>query len=192
MVSKVKERRSYKRGNFSYKVKFRILPANEYPLSKKDRIQMVLRDKKQFKNNAMLTDKMDENFSSIVDFLISMDEKLNQILEMLSGEGEDWLTEQGLGVDISATGMRVNTDVPVEPGQLIIANLILLGQPFKGLDVVGEVIQVAENVEAENITYSAGIQFLDLEEYDKEKIIKTVFQEERESLRQKHIKETEK
>lgn len=193
MTSSAKERRSYKRGNFPYKVKFRILPANEYQLSKEECVQNAVQETKQFKLDTSLADNRNivvPHDNSTMNFLIRLDEKLDQIIHLLSNERDlEELTEQGFGIDISAAGMRIDTDTPIEPGQIIVANVVLFKRPFNSLDVVGEVVTVTKTGEAGNAVYSAGIQFLELNEYDKEKIIQSVFQRERESLRNKSSRE---
>jgi len=189
MVPKVKERRSYLRGDFSYKVKFRVMSADECKSKIMMGNQISLRDEKKLKNGTVLVDNKETALplnNGLIEFLVRMDEKLDQIMSMLSeNEDPNRVFKQGLGVDISATGMGIITDLPVEPGQTIHANVILSRLPFVSLDVIGEIIQAVPAPEEDKTVFHVGIRFLDLGVHDKEKIIKCVFQRERASIRER-------
>jgi hypothetical protein len=193
MTQENEERRSYIRGDFSYKVKFRVMAANECRLEKIAGHPILLRDEKILKADAVPADSKEKDMplnAALIDFLIQMDEKLDQILSALSdSDSRDRLFRECLGVDISASGMGIITDRPVESGQVIHANIILSRLPFVSMDVVGEIIQVTPVEGEDESTVHAGIRFLDLDPQDKEKIIKCVFQKERASIREKKLRE---
>ena len=193
MLPKVKERRSYVRGDFSYSVKFRILSPDECELRKMTGKQMSFSDQKQLKLATVLDDSEDNAgpiSAGIIEFLMRMDEKLDQILSILA-DNEDCNQQfhHGLGVDISATGMGIITDIPVVPKQTIQAKIVLSQLPFICLDVTGEIIQVMPAAKIDKSMHHIGIQFLDLSPSDKEKIIKCVFQNERAAIRERKLKE---
>jgi len=193
MIPNVKERRSYVRGDFSYSIKFRILSVDECELRKMTGNQMSFSHQKQLKIATVLADREDSAGAippGLIEFIMRMDEKLDQILTLLT-DNEDCQQQfhQGLGVDISATGMGIITDIPVVPKQKIQAKIILSKLPFISLDVIGEVIQVKPAAKKDKRMHHIGIQFLDLNPSDKEKIIKCVFQNERAIIRERKLKE---
>jgi PilZ domain len=189
MSPTLKERRSYVRGDFSYRVKFRVMSSNECKVRKMTNTQISFLDEKKLKMDSVLADSKDAALPlnpGLMEFLVRMDEKLDQILSMLSdNEDANQLFKQGLGVDISATGMGIITDLQVEPNQTIHANIVLSRLPFISIDVIGEIVQVIPSAEEGKPMFHVGIRFLDLEADDKEKIIKCVFQKERASIRKK-------
>lgn len=196
MIPKVEERRSYVRGDFSYSVKFRILSPDECELRKMTGKQMSLSGQKQLKIATVLDDREDSASTipaGLIEFLMRMDVKLDQILSILTdNEDRNHQFHQGLGVDISATGMGIITDIPVVPNQRIQAKIVLSQLPLICLDVMGEVIQVKPAAKKDQSMHHIGIQFLDLSSSDKEKIIKCVFQNERAAIRErKRQQETE-
>jgi PilZ domain-containing protein len=189
MIPNIEERRSYVRGDFSYKVKFRVLSSNECKVRKMTGTQISFLEEKKLKMDNVLADSKDAAMPlnpGLMAFLIQMDEKLDQILSMLSDNEEaNQLFKQGLGVDISATGMGIITEIEVKPSQTIHANIILSRLPFVSIDVIGEIVQVLPNSEEDKPMFHVGIRFIDLQADDKEKIIKCVFQKERASIRER-------
>ncbi len=189
MIPKLKERRSYVRGDFSYSVKFRVLSPDECRLGKMVSNKKLFFEQKPLKIASILDDSTDSANPipvGLIEFLIRMDGKLDQIVTLLT-ENEDHKKrfKQGLGVDISATGMGIIADLPVVPKQTIQANIILSRLPLISLELIGEVVQVVPAAKDDKRMYHIGIRFLDLDENDKEKIIKCVFQNERSAIRER-------
>ena len=193
MIPKLKERRSYVRGDFSYSVKFRVMTPDECKLREMAGNKMSFFEQKTLKIASILDDSTDSANpipDGLVEFLVRMDEKLDHILTLMT-ENENVKEEfkQGLGVDISATGMGIIADLPVVPKQTIQANIILSRLPLISLDVIGEVVQVMPATKDDKRMYHIGIRFLDLNAIDKEKIIKCVFQNERAAIRERKRQE---
>ena len=182
-----KERRSCVRGDFSFKVKFRIITPEEYETMKGTNHQILSPEKKRLIIDSTDTDKTDNGITSnacLIDFLLHMDEKLDQILAMISkDEGDKGLPNQGIGTNISGSGMNIIAEKPVEPGKIIHANFVLSRLPLVLIDVFGEVVRVAPVDEDGKTTYHLGIKFLDLDPNDRERIIACVFQRQREIIR---------
>ncbi len=193
MIPKLRERRSYVRGDFSYRVKFRVLTRDECKIREMAGNKMSFYEQKQLKVGTVLDDIADSANpipKGLIEFLVGIDDKLDQILTLLT-ESEDCKEQykQGLGVDISATGMGIIADLPVVPQQTIQANITLSRVPLINLDVYGEVIQVMPAAKGDKRMYHIGIRFLDLNANDKEKIIKCVFQNERAAIRERKRQE---
>lgn len=189
MSPKVEERRSYVRGDFSYTVKFRVMSSNEGKIRKMSATPISFLDEKKLKMDSVLADSKDAAIPlnpGLMEFFIQMDEKLDQILSILSeNEDANQLFKQGLGVDISATGMGIITDVEVEARQKVHANIILSRLPFISIDVIGEIVQVIPSAEEDKPMFHVGIRFIDLDADEKEKIMKCVFKKERASIRER-------
>ena len=121
--------------------------------------------------------------ASLLDFLYHVDEKLDRIISLLSGE-EPQSYDEGQGIDIGSLGMRLRLVRPVEKGQILHARFCLPTLPFVPIHAFGEVVHVTISSEETSPVYETGIRFLDLDPIDKERIISHLFQCERMALRE--------
>ena len=122
--------------------------------------------------------------ASLIDFLLQMDEKLDRILTLLSKEDAcSGPSNKGMGTNISGSGMKIIVDKPVQIGQIIHTNFVLSRHPLVFINVFGEVVQVTPMDEGNGTIYALGIEFLDLNPNDRERIISCVFQRQREIIR---------
>ena len=143
-------------------------------------------------------DNMDADFTiddgddGMVEFLIKMDEKLDRIISLLSkNEAHSVAFSQGIGKNISASGMNIVTDKPVNKGQIVHANIVLSKLPFVCIDAYGEIIRLSSIKEKDTSMYQVGIKFLNLDETEREKIVAYVFQQQRKSIRKRKIAENQ-
>jgi hypothetical protein len=182
------ERRSYVRGNFSFKIKFKTMTSNEYE-------DLVRSDEAippyfQKETGIDITDKKNGVDTavdpSLVNYLALIDEKLDLILELLSKDSKiEGLFNQGIGMNISGSGMNIMVDRPVESGQIIHSKFYLSKTPLVFLDIFGEVVRSTKVDECDQTMYSLGIKFLDISVNDQERIITSVFQRQRGVLRKR-------
>jgi hypothetical protein len=181
------ERRSYVRGNFSFKIKFKTMTSEEYEAALNS-FESPLSHFPE-KSGIAASDKDDSPDTSIdaslMDYMVRIDEKLNLILELLTIDEEESLFEQGLGMNISGSGMNIMVDQPIETGQIIHSKIYLSRIPVVFLDVIGEVVRSSLVNECGKNLYSLGIKFLDLSLNDQERIIATVFRRQRGVLRKR-------
>ena len=196
MTEKKAERRAFHRGDFSFKVQYRIMHPDEGRLKAMAGKGAFRGGEKILKINDALADSNEKEAplnAALIDFLMRMDEKLDQVLAALAeNSNPDRPFRECQGIDISATGMGIITAHPVKTGQILEANISLSRLPLICMDVVCEVVQVAWIIEDDQNLLHAGVRFLDLDAQDKEKIIKCVFQYERASIREmKRIEEDE-
>ena len=183
------ERRSYVRGNFSFKIKFKTMTSDEYEglvrsngaISPHFQIEpgIDIADKKIGADTAI--------DPSLVNYLLLIDEKLDLILELLVEKGNkiEGLFKQGLGTNISGSGMNIMVDKPVETGQIIHSKLYLSKIPLVFMDIFGEVVHSTKVDESGKTLYSLGIKFLDVSVNDQERIVSSVFQRQRGVLRKR-------
>ncbi len=182
------ERRSYVRGNFSFKIKFKTMTSDEYegivrsnevisPHFQKDPV-IDIDDKK--------IDAVTAIDPSLVNYLVLIDEKLDLILEFLEKDNKiEGLFKQGLGMNISGSGMNIMVDRPVETGQIIHSKFYLSKIPLVFMDIFGEVVHSTKVDECGKTLYSLGVKFLDICVNDRERIISSVFQRQRGVLRKR-------
>ncbi len=182
------ERRSYVRGNFSFKINYKIMTTEEYkdlkrfegeifsPFNKEQSIDII--------DNKIDTDKTAD--ASLIKYLLYMDEKLDQIIGLLSMDRTvKGLPDYGIGQNISGSGMEMIIDKPVESGQIIHAKFILSKLPLVFMDIFGEVVYVTQVDEDKQILYHLGVEFINFNVNDRERIINSVFQNEREVIRKR-------
>lgn len=182
------ERRSFVRGNFSFKVKFKTMTPHEYEDLKSTNEVLFSPFIKSPSTNVdkpgVSIDRTTD--ASLISYLVQMDEKLNQILEILAKENKvEGLFAQGVGLNISGTGMNIMVDKPVESGMIIHSKFYLSKSPLIFMDMFGEVIRVEKINECGNTSYSVGIKFLDLSVNDREQVIASVFQRQRGNIRKR-------
>ena len=183
------ERRSYVRGNFSFKIKFKTITSDEY--------EGLVRSNGTISPHFQIEpgiDIDDKNISadtaidpSLVNYLLLIDEKLDLILELLVEKGNkiEGLFKQGLGTNISGSGMNIMVDMPVETGQIIHSKFYLSKIPLVFMDIFGEVVHSTKVDESGKTLYSLGIKFLDVSVNDQERIVSSVFQRQRGVLRKR-------
>ncbi|MGB2688103.1 MAG: PilZ domain-containing protein [Desulfobacterales bacterium] len=183
------ERRSYVRGNFSFKIKFKTITSDEY--------EGLVRSNGTISPHFQIEpgiDIADKNIGadtaidpSLVNYLLLIDEKLDLILELLVEKGNkiEGLFKQGLGTNISGSGMNIMVDKPVETGQIIHSKFYLSKIPLVFMDIFGEVVHSTKVDESGKTLYSLGIKFLDVSVNDQERIVSSVFQRQRGVLRKR-------
>ena len=182
-----KERRSYVRGDVFFKVKFEIMSPEEYQDLKRSNKEIFSHNKKG--EGIDITDTGNKEASIapntyLIDFLLYIDEKLDRILALISQDTSDKESPyQGIGSNISGSGINIITDKPLKPGTIIHTNFVLSKFPLVFIDSFGEIVQVTPADVGGKTSYCHGIKFLDLNPNDRERIIACVFQSQRESIR---------
>jgi hypothetical protein len=185
------ERRSSLRGVASFKVRFRLLSLKEYGTEKeRDREKLFLHPE-PYMGKTLSGDEGEGSLipnASLLDFLYHVDEKLDRIISLLSGE-EAQSYDEGQGVDIGSVGMRLRLPRQLEKGQILQARFCLPTLPFVPIHAFGEVIHVTSKLVEARPVYDTGIRFLDLDPIDRERIISHLFHCERIALRKRRTKE---
>lgn len=180
------ERRSHVRGDVFFKLKFDLITREEYESLKKSDSKFFLHenDEKHFDNVNTDIDTDTALNADLIDFLLRIDEKLDRILDIISKDDNDHvLLNQGIGVNISGSGMSIKIEKPVDPGRIIHTNFILSRLPPVFIDAFGEVVRLTPVDEDGKTIYILGIKFLDLKLNQRESIISCVFQRHRKTIR---------
>ena len=180
------ERRSYVRGNFSFKIKFRTMTSEEYEefVRSNETISPHFQMDAGIDIAGKKTGADTAIDPSLVNCLALINEKLDLILELLEKDNKiDGLFKQGIGMNISGSGMNIMVDRPLETGQIIHSRFYLSKIPLVFMEIFGEVVHSTKVDECDKTLYSLGIKFLDLSVNDQERIIASVFQRQRKVLR---------
>lgn len=117
----------------------------------------------------------------IAEWLKTINTKLNSIIRMLTmhHEGFDQLPLKK--VNISGGGISFETEKPFSPGDIIELKLILTMQYPLSLFLYGEVVETSNP----NPEYDTSVQFIAIDDFIRDEIIRFVFEKEREILREK-------
>ncbi len=195
MLSNGRELRSDVRGDFSYTVDYEIITPEEYQSIREKTFRPLTTDMEKLKIGRARSDNdnMDTGYAingDIAEFFVRMDEKLDRILFMLSkNKAFSECSGRGTGNNISASGMNIDIDRPVKQGQIVHATMVLSKTPFLYIDVYGEIIRVDALEGKDSPLCQVGIEFLNLDETGREKIVAYVFQQQREAIRKRKEEE---
>lgn len=182
-----KERRSFVRGNFSFNVKFKTMTKDEYEDLKKsnEAIFPPFNQEQDIEVNDREINDGHPVSASLINHLVQIDQKLDQILDLLSKDKTvNGMYNQGVGLNISGSGMKIMVDSSLEHGRVIHTKFYLSKSPLIYMDIFGEVVHVTQVDNKDGEThYNLGIKFLDLSINDRERIISSVFQRQRGNIR---------
>lgn len=186
--------RDHVRETFFFKVRFQRLCREEY-----DRKKAEWDSRVYFERTGVQLSDLDADTprgaplvdAQLLGLFLEMDEKIDQIIAHLTGKtAYEGFWEQGIGINLSGGGMRVRVENSLEKGQLLCAHLLLSKIPLIRVMVLGQVIYAKPQQTSENSSYhDVGVQFLELDAEDRERIIASVFQRQREVLRKKKGKD---
>ncbi|MCM0754460.1 PilZ domain-containing protein [Desulfovibrio aminophilus] len=112
----------------------------------------------------------------LVDFLVEMDTKLDQIL---AGQRQDLIRQDfPLELDvreISGAGVRFRSEEPLADGQILEVVIVLTQFPLRLASAIGRVRGIEDGLHR--------FEFTHIREHDLESIVQFVFQEQREEIR---------
>lgn len=182
------ERRSYARADTSFKVAFTLISREEYERvadSGEEIFSPIMA--RQGVNLADMAEGAQGSIDTgIIHFFVQVNEKLDQILTLLADkENHSDLPREGVGTNISGSGMRLMVEDPLDPGQIIHAKFLLVNPPLVFVDILGEVVRVEPMEKKTGSSYELGVKFLSLNDDDKEMIIAAVFRRQREAIRKR-------
>ncbi len=187
MDEKPKENREFVRASLTFDVKFRVVSKEEYASSKTRISQLTPHKAKSQSIDADVPALHLERAGisqELMDFLIQMDDKLDQILNLLTqDEPETVRFKKGTALDIGGAGMKMSVDSPVDVGELVHIQLVLSRMPMMMVDVYGEVVRVDTPSGGGTGFFYLGIKFSDLDISTREKIISSIFQQQRKLIR---------
>lgn len=125
-------------------------------------------------------EEVEESNTKVLHHIIELHWKMDILIETVAPE-KRLLVEvpKERDVCISASGIRINLDSSSLPGQRIALCIVLPFIPPANIYVIGEVIEDKNDKTA--------INFLDIREDDREKLIKYIFKRQRDLLRDRAL-----
>ncbi len=128
-------------------------------------------------------EEVEESNTKVLHHIIELHWKMDILIETVAPE-KRLLVEvpKERNVCISASGIRINLDSSSLPGQRIALCIVLPFIPPANIYVIGEVIEVIEDK-----NYETAINFLDIRDDDREKLIRYIFKRQRDLLRDRAL-----
>jgi hypothetical protein len=128
-----------------------------------------------------ITETVLSNFAA---FLMQIDEKLNRILDTLGADQPDPdAVEVSETMNISGSGASLLLKQPLDVGQLLEISLKIPYFPLGLFKTKGKVVRVLPRRYNNEDLFEVGIQFLNLSDEQREKIVAYTFQQQRKRLR---------
>ncbi len=128
-----------------------------------------------------LVDRLLASFSAALHHL---DEKLNRILEKIEEPDKACREIEVIDtVDISGSGISLVLPENPDTGTVLKLSILLPGYPYGRLETMGRVVRSVERGAGDRPTYLAGIEFTDLSEDDRERLIQYTFRQQRKQIR---------
>lgn len=117
----------------------------------------------------------------IAQWLQSINSKLDEIIRMMTLQHDGFNRLCITKVNISGGGMSLNTGESFSPGDVLEIKVMLGQQGPIAFFLYGEVIEVAKP----HSEYDTSVQFINIDDFVRDEIIRFVFETEREILREK-------
>lgn len=122
----------------------------------------------------------------LAELLIQTHEKIDRIMDFLGVKQTDADSLQVVRtVNISGSGISLIITHPLEIGQFVDISLSIPGFPMGVFRAQGEVKRMSPLKGKESHLYEAGIQFLNLNEDQRERLISFTFRQQRKTIRQR-------
>jgi len=115
----------------------------------------------------------------VLEFLVSLDAKLDRVTDLLSGASADADLARGTVRNLSGCGLLIATETPLAVGDVLDIEFDLPSTLHSRVQVPG----VVRHVEADEGGHAAGIEFLGLSAEDEDRIISFTLRRERELRR---------
>lgn len=122
----------------------------------------------------------------LVELLIQTNEKIDRIMDFLGIKEVDADSLQVIRtVNISGSGIGLVITHPLEVGQFLDISLTIPGFSMRVFRIQGEVKRISALTGKESHLYEVGVQFLNLNEDQRERLISFTFRQQRKTIRRK-------
>jgi len=118
----------------------------------------------------------------LLEALRVINDKLDYLLDRLTAGKPRRHRLSGTTVDVSGGGISLATGSPLPVGQHVDMTFLLPTRPEIRLDLLGRV-RLVEQLEEEMDAYKIGVEFVALSEIDRDRLVRYIFQKQRECLR---------
>jgi len=122
--------------------------------------------------------------SPLIPMLLSLDKKLDMIISLLDekGEKQKMLQKKTIKVNIGGMGLRFPAEEQFKKGDILELKMGFPLVPPVNILALGEVVRT-EKEQGEEQLFQTAIKFAVIDEEDRERIIRYIFQRQRESIR---------
>ncbi len=136
---------------------------------------------------ALPLEEIEDNQARMFNQIIELHRKMDILIETVAPERRTIVeVPKEQDICISASGIKINLDTPVTPGQIIILCMVLPFIPPINIFVTGEVIrrEISGDLFTEEDSYfGTAINFTAIKEDDREILIRYIFKKQRDMLR---------
>jgi hypothetical protein len=117
----------------------------------------------------------------ITEWLRTINAKLDEIIRMMTIHHEGFNCLNMTKVNIGGGGISLNTGKSFSPGDILEIKIMLSMQKAVALFLYGEVVEIAKP----HHEYDTSVQFIGIDDFIRDEVIRFVFETEREILREK-------
>ena len=143
-------------------------------------------DLKTFTEAFPVTDPAMTHFmTAAMDMFNRIDQKLDKIYEKLDQDDSEGKSLYALDtVDISGSGVNLLLEEPIENGRMVYLSMVFTGSDRGRMDVMGRVVRCS-SVKRDHGSelYHTGVEFVDLSESEKDRLVKYTFSQQRKHIR---------
>lgn len=136
-------------------------------------------------------EEVEEHHTRMLNHVIELHRKMDILIEKVAPEsGTIVEIPREKDVCISASGIRIQLDTTVMPGQIVVLCIVLPFIPPANIFVTGEVIKhdmSADFTHEEASSFGTSINFLAIKEDDRETLIRYIFKRQRDMLRDRAL-----
>jgi hypothetical protein len=151
--------------------------------------KIVDRQQKEFVRSRLAGESILAEFKSlpnpddqiISEWLRTINSKLDEIIRMMTIHHEGFDSLNMTRVNISGGGISFNAGISIPPGDILEIKVMLSMKKSIALFLYGEVLEITKP----HSEYDTSVQFIGIDDFIRDEVIRFVFETEREILREK-------
>ncbi len=134
----------------------------------------------------LIMHRVERNDPEIADYLKKIDTKISLLSQAVMRQGVDFSKSNVCQTNISASGLAIEIDHQIEVGEYLEIKL-LLTSCIAVILVYGQVVYCKENNQADaSMPYQIGINYINLNDHDREVLIKHIVKRQMQQIREKN------
>jgi len=127
--------------------------------------------------------RVEKNEPEIAEYLKTLDAKISLLAQAVMRQGNDFTESTTCNTNISASGLAIEIDHPIEVGEYLEIKL-LLTSCIAVILVYGQVVYCQKNTEDGAMPYQVGIDYVNLNDQDREILIKHIVKRQMQQIRE--------
>jgi hypothetical protein len=133
----------------------------------------------------LIMHRVERNDPEIAEYLKVIDSKISLLAQAVMRQGTDFSKSNLCQTNISASGLSIEIDHPIEEGAFLEIKL-LLTSCIAVILVFGQVVYCKKNTrEGASMPYQVGIDYINLNDQDREVLIKHIVKRQMQQIREK-------